>query len=459
MTRRCLCSMNGLFVVGLLLVFGGHYVVGWNQAAVIADEPAAIDYPPRLPSGAASETFSGSELLARPATLRAEVEMAKTPPLVDFLYFPEQDYPGNPWSNWGDSLCIGDKYYASIGDHRAPAGNARVFEYDPQLKRFRKLLDLKELLQLPDGHYAPAKIHSRLDLGQDGWLYCSTHRGSPKSTNDRNHYQGDWIVRCHPESGRAEVVAHAPVSKHCLPASVLDPTRLIFYAGTAPGSDAVEQGIQFLAYDVARRRVLYRGDNGPPRCLLLARSTGRVYFTPGSQEDAPLVRFDPAQGGAPVTIKTVLGARAATDETPQRVIYTISSGQAQSDPTIWAFHTDTEQAENLGPSSVGSQGYVASIDADRSGRYLYYVPGAHGGSEKDSAAVVQFDTQTRRRKVLCTLHPLIANRLGCTLKGTYSTALNDTGTKLFICWNASRGSKAWDSCALTVIHIPASERP
>lgn len=432
--------------------------VGALALASHAAEPPAVEYPPRLPGGASSATMSGGGLLQAPKTLRDGVVMASSPPVVEFLYFPEQDYPGNPWSNWGDSLCVGGKYYASIGDHRAPAGNARVFEYDPATKTFRKLLDVKDLLKLPEGHYAPAKIHSRLDLGRDGWLYCSTHRGSSKSTNDQHHYAGDWIVRCHPESGRAEIVAHAPVSRHCLPASVLDPQRMIFYAGTDAGSDATEQGIRFLAYDLVQRRVLYSGSDGPPRCLMFASSTGRVYFTPGSQADAPLVRFDPAVGGAPVAIKAVLGARAATIETPQRVIYTISSGQVQGDPTLWAFHTDTESAENLGPSSVASQGYVASVDADPTGRFLYYVPGAHGGSENDGAAVVQFDTRTRRRKILCTLHPLVAEKVGCTLKGTYSTAIDDTGSTLYICWNGSRGSKAWDSCALTVIHIPESER-
>jgi hypothetical protein len=47
-------------------------------------------------------------------------------PTVDFLYFPGQAYPGHPWSDWGDSLAVAGKYYASIGDHLAPKGNAFV---------------------------------------------------------------------------------------------------------------------------------------------------------------------------------------------------------------------------------------------------------------------------------------------------------------------------------------------
>ena len=29
---------------------------------------------------------------------------------------------------------------------------------------------------------------------------------------------------------------------------------------------------------------------------------------------------------------------------------------------------------------------------------------------------------------------------------------------LFITWNSSRGTRSWDCCALTVIHVPESER-
>ena len=66
-------------------------------------------------------------------------------------------------------------------------------------------------------------------------IYCSTHRGSTTTTTEKFHYKGDWIVRVDPKSAEAEVVAHGPVPKHCLPTGTLDPDRLIFYGGTSPG--------------------------------------------------------------------------------------------------------------------------------------------------------------------------------------------------------------------------------
>jgi hypothetical protein len=425
--------------------------------ALTTSVAAQVTYPPSLPGGKKVVTDTSADFLKPPANLKSGVKIAKTPPTVDFAYFPGQDYAGNPWSNWGDSLAVGDKYYASIGDHLAPAGNAFVYEYDPATHNFRKLLDLKELLALPEGHYAPGKIHSRLDLGSDGWLYCSTHRGSTRVTTDQYHYKGDWIVRCHPETGKSEIVLHAPVPKHCIPTSTFDPQRMIFYGGTAPGSNDDPLGIQFFAYDCAAGKMLYSGSDGPARCVFVARTTGRAYWMTGKGDDGQFVRFSPDQRKVePIAGK--IGMRAATEETPQGIVYTVSQGSAENPSTFYAFDTATEKITVLGEATVASQQYITSLDADATGRYLYYIPGAHGGGERDNSAVVQYDTKTRERKVIAFLHPFYAEKYGTTLKGTYSSAISPDGSKLYITWNANRGSKAWDTCALTVIHIPASER-
>ena len=99
------------------------------------------------------------------------------------------------------------------------------------------------------------------------------------------------------------------------------------------------------------------------------------------------------------------------------------------------------------------------MDIGPNGRYLYYVPGAHGGGFKDGSPVVQYDLKTRTRKVLAFLHPFYESKYGFIPKGTYSTEISEEGDKLFITWNTSRGVRAWDCCGLTVLHIPESERP
>ena len=98
--------------------------------------PAKPEYPPQLPGGK-----DNRPLILRPSFLKPMgeldkgVKIAKEAPTVDFRYYPGQDYQGNPWSAWGDSLAVGDKYYSAIGDHLAPQGNAFVYEYDANTKK------------------------------------------------------------------------------------------------------------------------------------------------------------------------------------------------------------------------------------------------------------------------------------------------------------------------------------
>ena len=422
------------------------------------DKQSTLSFPPKLPGGKRVVTDDSPKLLRPTAPLRDGVEIADTPPTIDFLYFPGQDWPGNLWSNWGDSLAVEGKYYASIGDHLAPQGNPYIYEYDPAKKELKQLLDVTKLLDLPKGHYAPGKIHGRLDLGSDGWLYCSTHRGSTRVTTDEYHYRGDWIVRYHPETGESEMVVCGPVPKHCIPTSVVDPQRLIFYGGTAPGTGDADN-IHFFAYDLKNRKLLYSGPDGPARYMIFSDSTGRVYYTQGKDDDGQLMRFDP-KVGKPVEIAGRIGIRAATQETPQGVVYTVSSGQGKREAMLYAFDVKTEKITELGLAAVASEDYITSLDADPSGRYLYYIPGAHGGSYRDGTPIVQYDTQTNTRKVLAFLHPFYENKYDVAPVGTYSSAISPDGGMLYITWNARRpGAKHWDVCALTAIHIPKSERP
>ncbi len=434
------------------------------RPAVIRDED--LPWPPAFPDGKSMLSDKSPEFLKPPATLKDDVSVAKTAPTIEFIYYPNQNYPGKPWSNWGDGCVADGKFYSAIGDHYAvgrgaipeSTGTAHVYEYDPEKKTLRSLVDVTKLLDLPQGHYTPGKIHTRVDMGRDGWLYYATHRGSPAAASDANHYVGDWIFRTNPATGKSEVVVQAPVPKHSIPNGMLDPDRLIYYGGTAAGPDAEKQDIQFFAYDLQGKKLLYSGDNGPARYMMLARSTGRLYYVPGNA-DGQLMRYDPAAGGKPTPVKGVeMGIRAATAETTDGMIYTVSIGQRADDAAIWAFNTKTEEAKNIGTLAVGSTAYVASVDADPTGRFLYYVPGAHGSGPSDGSPLVQFDVKTGKKKVIAFLHPYYQDKYGFTPKGTYSTDVSPEGDKVYVTWNVSRGTRAWDCCALAVIHIPESER-
>jgi hypothetical protein len=100
------------------------------------------------------------------------------------------------------------------------------------------------------------------------------------------------------------------------------------------------------------------------------------------------------------------------------------------------------------------------MEIDPTERYLYYIPGAHGGAATDGAPVVQFDLQTRTRKVIAFLHPYVYENYGFIPEGTFGIALDNAGERLFITWNGKRHPdvRAWEVCAAMVLHIPESER-
>ena len=80
---------------------------------------------------------------------------------------------------------------------------------------------------------ASGDLHSRVDLGSDGWLYFSTHRGSTRITTAANHFKGGWIMRFHPQTGKGEIVAE------------VRPDQLrIVTKDSGPGIADIEQAMQ-----------------------------------------------------------------------------------------------------------------------------------------------------------------------------------------------------------------------
>jgi hypothetical protein len=71
--------------------------------------------------------------------------------------------------------------------------------------------------------------------------------------------------------------------------------------------------------------------------------------------------------------------------------------------------------------------------------------------------------KTRTKKVIAFLHPFYQEKYGYVPLGTYSSALSPEGDILYITWNGNRSGPvrarlAWDGVALTVLHLPRSER-
>jgi hypothetical protein len=349
-----------------------------------------------------------------------------------------------------------------------------VYEYDAATKKIRLLMNVRTFLEqpgmMPEGmDYIPGKIHSRTEMGSDGWIYFSTHRGSTNdNTTDARGYLGDNIYRVNPKTGKQEIAGLYPMPKHTIPASVLDPKRLIYYGGTAAGNDAKDKGVWFIAYDVKHNKLLKREPGGFDRYAIFSKSTGCVYWKTlqkgkeGESNDGESSEGEQGRKYDPKTnkISTCPQApvvRACTQETKDGIVY----GFTQGNKNMWAFNVKTETLTTVGPGMVASQSYVTSMDLDPvTQRYIYYVPGAHGGGIKDGTPVVQYDLKTNKRKIIAFLSKFYTEKYGYSPDGTFSTAVSPDGSTLFVTWNGSRlpNAKDWDTVAMTAIHIPASER-
>jgi hypothetical protein len=401
----------------------------------------SLDWPPSLPGGKTVVTDKAPEFLIKPENVKLAggVVIAKAVPEIDFLYFPGQIFPGKLWSVWGDGSAYGTKYYTSIGDHDAPRGEGQIYEYDSKARKIRLLMNVRKFLEepgrMPPGmDYIPGKVHGRVDRGSDGWIYFSTHRGSTNdNTTDARGYKGDHIYRVDPVTGKQEIVVSYPMAKHTIPASVLDPKRMIFYGGTNPGNDADAKGIWFIAYDVRNKKMLKKVPNGFDRYAIFSASSGCVFWKPlastgepGKEQDTRGFKYDPQTNNI-TRVQGVPVVRACTAENKDGIVY----GFTQDNNDIWAFDTRKEKLTTVGPAMVGIHSYVSSVDLDPvTERYLYYVPGAHGGAEVDGTPVIQYDLKTKTRKVIAFMSSFYRKKYGYTPDGTFSTAISPDGSIL-----------------------------
>lgn len=150
----------------------------------------------------------------------------------------------------------------------------------------------------------------------------------------------------------------------------------------------------------------------------------------------PDVTTPPRHRGFVVGVASVVGVSlhwpaSRAQETRQGYIYTVG-GKGKEDSSLWSFNTKTEEVQNLGSVVVGTKASVSSLDADPTGRYVYYTVGTHGSSPADGTPVVQFDVKTKEKKVIAFLHPFYKDKYGCTPMGSYSSALDAKGETLYV---------------------------
>jgi hypothetical protein len=279
-----------------------------------------------------------------------------------------------------------------------------------------------------------------------------------------------------------------PLKRASWPYHRVDTQRGILYAVGMFG--------EFLAWDIKTQQTLWAGYLPPgmgwwERAIMIDEETGMVYTTNrdnryNNQGDSDMakniIKYDPFKNRffkldctvppEPEASKPLEGAKAGSyshlraqtrKRGPDGLFWAVTyTGQ------LFTFDPVKEEVVSKGINWPGKQRYTTSVDRSPKGRYLYYLPGAHGRAFMDGAPVVQLDTQTGGKKVLAFLYPFLFEKYGYVAGGTFSIKLDDKGESLFILWNGAftnadeqmkkESVDTFGHCSVILLHIPPEER-
>ena len=456
------------------------------SARVVVDKDAGLLEPPAIVA-----SFAGTEYTV--AQEPPEVEFAVVP--VEPLFLGESPVASKseisneagPWSNWSQAAydVRTGKFYSSVGDHGKYDAHIYIVEYDPAAKRVRCLPETNKVLGRTRQQFGEGKIHGWLDfykskhLDREHLWFCTYWAKYPEPDEEdyATGYDGGHIMSCDVITG--DIVDYGvPLRRASWPYHRMDTKRGIVYA--------VGMFREFLAWDANEQRTLWAGYLPPgmgwwERAILIDEETGMVYTSNAHPDDPDMhmIKYDPFKNRfsrldccMPITTAATSGKggpqgkpshmRAQTAHRgPDGLFYGVTySGQ------LFSFDPVKEEIVDKGLNWCGDQRYTASMARSPGGRYIYYLPGAHGHGYSDGSPLIQYDTQTDSKKVLAFFLPYYYEKYGYTPGGTFSIVLDDKGEKLFILWNGAfaehSGEMVGDTfghCSIMLVSIPESERP
>jgi hypothetical protein len=425
--------------------------------------------------------------------------IAQTPPRIEFAIVPvnpmflrespvksrsaDSNDPG-PWANWSQANYDRrtGKFYSSVGDHGKYDAHILLVEYDPSLKKVRCLPEVNKVLGRTATQFGEGKIHGWLDFYQSAQLkrphlwFCTFFAKYPPDEDDyATGYEGGHIMSYDVLSG--DIVDYGvPLVRESWPCHRVDTKRGILYA--------VGDNFEFLAWDINMQRTkwvgyLPSGMGWEDRTMLIDELTGMVYTSNNDSSDTEkhIIRYNPFKNSftklaCHMPMETRAGNRGARpggydhiraetrDRGPDGLFWGMSY-----DGLIFTFDPVREEIQSKGYNWPGEQRYTCSLDRSPGGRYLYYLPGAHGRGYLEGSPLIQYDTRTGTKKVLAFLFPYYYKKYGYITGGTFSIKLDDKGETLFILLNgafneydAQEGSDTFGQCSVLLVHIPESER-
>lgn len=454
-------------------------------------------------------------------------EMAKVPPTIDFAYHRDLGPDAanrRLWSSWGD-ICVAmdGRVYCAIGDHGDDKnGDARCFLYcyDPKQNTLTQIVDMNKVVPPKPGRPSWSKVHAKIDEGVDGKIYfsCTLNYGNrardPAYKFDKD-LPGGQLYQYDPASGKTAVFMTLPAPR-CTATSLYDRAHDTWWCNLEAG-----EGNALWAVNLKSKKEVFKGEDGSVgfnRAIGLAKD-GSIYFNgesdavatiekaqaaanaatekekanPPTGKDAkakareraaeikaelakataeaqknqrtPLMKYDARSGKIVATKAEFLGTqglRCMSQETSDGAFF----GVTQSTNELFRYSTKDDSITMLGPTWLkGEYTTVMLLSPDE--RFLYYLPGSHGGAFKTGTPVIQYDIAKGRRKVLAFLATAFEEQTGYVPAGTYGTKLSADGGTIYVNFNGHpteslRPDKikpiGFGLCGFAAIHVPQSER-
>ena len=441
----------------------------------------ATPWPPELPGAVnGTVTIRSPDFLTIPeavATMRvksgmAPFVMAKTPPTVELAYhgaLPNAGMNSTGWTMWGDICVAGDgKVYCGIGDHGNNRGNSSSFIYcwNPAKSELTQIADLNEVSQPRADETSWSKVHAGIQEGKDGMIYFTgtlNDGGIAYKHHWTGHLPGGQIFRYNPATGKTDIVGSLP--GQCSVTTLMDKSRNTLYLNF---EGKFSGAISFSSFDLAGKKFVYVSPTdavSQSRNLALARN-GCVYFNGAGPS---LWKYNPDSREIRATGMALPGGasmRSSTGESGDGWIYATSFGGKDVPQALFRFSPATETLEMLGPNFLNGD-YVTVTALSSDGKYVYFLPGAHGSSLKIGTPVVQYEVKTGTRKVLAFLQEPVREQTGYVPCGTYGIKLSADDSTLYINFNGhgddshrlpKMQANGFGLTAFAAIHIPVSER-
>ncbi len=375
--------------------------------------------------------------------------IAQTPPTIDFgsAVIDAQKY-STDYGDWGNAVLGPDgKYYFGLGDHSSSTGGfngALLMDYDPVKKQPEILLFSKDIL----GAGGEGKWHCRMDINPaNGDMYfIGFYNGNLIYYNIYSHVAKN-MGKPSPGDGWEE--------------GTWDYQRNRYYGVGNGNSGTNSGGGKVLVYDTLNQKTIYSGlpiDSATgktfhwaTRARLLDRTTSILYGS--DQATNRLAKYDPATNTFSLMKSTLSdNLRAWTNQKEADGSFWIFDKTGN----VYKFYPEQDKVQYMG-KNWGNGVYTASIERSSDGKYLYYSIANNAPFISAGGPIIQYNTQTNRKKAIAFLAPFYKNTYHYQMTKIYGVALAPDNGTLFAVSNGNFVDGARYPAVLT-ISIPASER-